>query len=66
LKAAMAIHLHELYPRAEYFVTENAGSNAPMLGINTKMGFKTYRVGSEYQITRDQLAARLQELAGAR
>jgi GNAT superfamily N-acetyltransferase len=66
LKAAMAIHLHELYPAAEWFVTDNARSNAPMLGINTKMGFKTYRVGSEYQITRDQLAARFQELAGAR
>ncbi len=62
----MAIHLHGLYPAAEWFVTDNAGSNAPMLGINTKMGFKTYRVGSEYQITRDRLAARLQELAGAR
>jgi hypothetical protein len=30
------------------------------------MRFKTYRVGSEYQITRDRLAARLKELAGAR
>jgi GNAT superfamily N-acetyltransferase len=66
LKAAMAIHIHELYPKAEWFSTENAGSNAPMLAINTKMGFKQYRVGSEYQITRDRLAARLEELAGAR
>ena len=63
LKAAMAIHLHELYPAAEWFVTDNARSNAPMLGINTKMGFKTYRVGSEYQITRDRLAARFREVA---
>jgi GNAT superfamily N-acetyltransferase len=66
LKAAMAIHLHELYPKAEWFVTDNAGSNAPMLAINTKMGFKTFRVGSEYQITRDRLAGRLRELAAAR
>jgi mycothiol synthase len=65
LKAAMVLHMRELYPKAEWFRTENAGSNAPMLGINTKMGFKTYRVGSEYQITRDRLAARFQELAGA-
>ncbi len=63
LKAAMAIHVHELYPAAEFFTTENAGSNAPMLAINMKMGFKQYRVGSEYQISRDALAARLQELA---
>jgi GNAT superfamily N-acetyltransferase len=65
LKAAMVIHMHELYPKAEWFSTENAGSNAPMLAINTKMGFRTYRAGSEYQTTRDRLAARLQELAGA-
>ena len=63
LKAAMAIHIHELYPAAEWFTTENAGSNAPMLAINTKMGFKQYRVGSEYQISRDDLASRLRELA---
>jgi GNAT superfamily N-acetyltransferase len=66
LKAAMVIHMRELYPKAEWFITDNAGSNAPMLAINTKMGFKTYRVGSEYQITRERLAARFQELAGAR
>src|SRR5258708_8301775 len=63
LKAAMALHVHQLYPAAEFFTTENAGSNAPMLAINTKMGFKQYRVGSEYQISRDPLAARLRELA---
>lgn len=63
LKAAMAIHLREVYPQAEWFSTENANSNAPMLAINTKMGFKQYRVGSEYQITRDELAARFRERA---
>lgn len=66
LKAAMALHLHELYPRAEWFVTDNATSNAPMLAINTRMGFRQYRVGTEYQITRDRLDARMRELAGAR
>src|SRR4029077_14129138 len=63
LKAAIAIHLHQLYPQAEWFTTDNASSNAPMLAINTKMGFRTYRVGTEYQISRDQLAARFKELA---
>jgi len=65
LKAAMAIHLRELYPKAEWFTTDNAGSNAPMLAINTKMGFKQYRVASEYQISRDRLAERLRQLSGA-
>jgi mycothiol synthase len=62
LKAAMAIHMHQRFPGAKWFATDNASSNAPMLAINTKMGFKEYRVGSEYQISRDQLAARLREL----
>jgi mycothiol synthase len=65
LKAAMAIRIHELYPQAQWFSTDNAGSNAPMLAINRKMGFKEFRVGSEYQISRERLAARMKELAGA-
>lgn len=64
LKGAMAVHMREVHPSAEWFTTENARSNAPMLAINEKMGFKQYRVGSEYQIARDRLAARLRELAG--
>jgi GNAT superfamily N-acetyltransferase len=66
LKAAMAIHIHELYPEAEYFTTDNAGSNAPMLAINHAMGFKTYRKSTEYQVTRDELASRFRELNPAR
>ena len=62
LKGAMALHIRDLYPNARWFVTDNAGSNAPMLAINRAMGFRTYREGSEYQMTRDQLAARHQEL----
>ena len=58
LKAAMLLHVRELYPNVEVVVTENAGSNAPMLGINKKIGFKEYRAGTEYQITRDALGRR--------
>jgi GNAT superfamily N-acetyltransferase len=57
LKAAMLLHVREIYPNLEWVVTENAGSNAPMLAINTAMGFKAYRAGTEYQITRDKLTA---------
>jgi mycothiol synthase len=56
LKAAMLLHVREIYPNLEWVVTENAGSNGPMLAINTKMGFKQYRAGTEYQIARDKLA----------
>jgi mycothiol synthase len=62
LKAALLLHVLELYPALELVVTENAGSNVPMLAINTKLGFKSYRQGAEYQITRDRLAARLKDL----
>ncbi len=62
LKAAMAVHVHALYPTAAWSSTDNATSNAPMLAINRKMGYKQHRVSSEYQITRDRLGARLREL----
>ena len=55
LKAAMLLHVRNLYPKVEVVVTENAGSNAPMLAINTKIGFRQYRAGAEYQITREKL-----------
>ena len=59
VKAAMLAHLRKVYPEAEWVATENAGSNGPMLAINKKLGFKQYRAGTEYQINRDDLAARL-------
>ena len=59
IKAAMLLHVHDLYPDAEWVATGNAGSNAPMLKINRAMGFKAYRDHVEYQMTRDQLEARL-------
>jgi GNAT superfamily N-acetyltransferase len=61
IKAAMLLHLRKVYPDAEYVVTDNAGSNAPMLQINRMMGFKPYRTGTDYQITRDRLAERLRK-----
>jgi mycothiol synthase len=59
IKAAMLLHLHRLYPDAEWVATGNAGSNAPMLKINRALGFKPYRSGVEYQITREKLEAKI-------
>ena len=59
IKAAMLLHMRELYPDAEWIVTENAHSNGPMLNINRTMGFQPYRTAVEYQITREKLGARL-------
>jgi hypothetical protein len=58
----MLAHLHALHPDAQWVATDNAGSNAPMLAINKKLGFKQYRAGTEYQISRDNLAARIKRL----
>jgi GNAT superfamily N-acetyltransferase len=65
IKAAMLLHLRALHPEAEWVSTENAGSNAPMLAINKKLGFRQYRAGTEYQISRDALAAKLEALGGS-
>ena len=62
IKAAMLLHLRQLYPGVEWVSTDNAGSNAPMLKINRAMGFKAYRNGSSYQITRDDLEKRLTKI----
>ena len=63
IKAAMLRHMHELYPEAQWVATENAGSNAPMLAINKRLGFREYRASTEYQMGRDDLAARVKRLA---
>ncbi|HEY1454967.1 MAG TPA: GNAT family N-acetyltransferase [Candidatus Dormibacteraeota bacterium] len=63
IKAAMLLHLREVHPQAEWISTDNAGSNAPMLGINKKLGFRQYRAATEYQVTRDAIAAKLEALA---
>ncbi len=59
IKAAMLDRLRHNHPEIESVVTENAGSNAPMLAINKKLGFKQYRAETEYQISRDALAANM-------
>jgi GNAT superfamily N-acetyltransferase len=55
LKAAMLLHIRGEHPQARWVITGNAESNAPMLAINRRLGFKTYRGETAYQITRDEL-----------
>jgi mycothiol synthase len=59
IKATMVERIRELHPEARWISTWNAASNDPMLAINHQLGFRRYRVGTEYQITRDELAARI-------
>jgi GNAT superfamily N-acetyltransferase len=60
IKAAMLEHMRAIHPQVRYVSTWNAASNAAMLGINDALGFKPYRIGVEYQISRDDLARRIQ------
>jgi GNAT superfamily N-acetyltransferase len=56
LKAAMLLFVRNTYPDVERVITENASSNAGMLAINNRLGFKKHRGGSGYQIERSRLA----------
>lgn len=58
LKAAMLLHVRATHPETIYWETENAGSNAPMLAINQRLGFRRLREVTYYQISRAALAAR--------
>ena len=49
VKAAMAFELRDRYPAVRRIDTENAGSNAPMLGINVEMGFKPILIQNVWQ-----------------
>jgi GNAT superfamily N-acetyltransferase len=43
LKAEMLVYAMKAYPKAQAIEAGNANANAPMLSINQRMGFKTYR-----------------------
>lgn len=62
LKAAMLRYIRDAYPDAKTVVTGNANSNDPMLSINRRLGFRTFRGETVYQIGRDALRARLAAL----
>jgi GNAT superfamily N-acetyltransferase len=55
LKAAMLLHVREIYTGLQTVITGNASSNGPMLAINKAMGFKQHRAGNEYQISLKKL-----------
>lgn len=49
LKASMLFYIRENFPRAKFIDTGNADSNAPMLSINDRMGFKQHLVEKCYK-----------------
>lgn len=56
IKAAMLLKARERYPTVKYISTHNATSNAPMLSINERVGFKKHKEVINVQIMRDKLA----------
>ena len=55
LKAAMLFWYHDKYPNIKYISTGNADTNAPMLSINERMGFKTFISNTEYSFEAEKL-----------
>ena len=62
IKAAMLLHLRDLYPDALWIDTGNAHSNGPMLNINRTLGFKPHITAVDYQLSRPQLGERIRFL----
>lgn len=46
----MPLHLRRDYPGVKYIVTANADSNAPMLAINDRLGFKRHMPVNVYKL----------------
>ena len=59
LKAEMLSFLRDQYPDAKFITTGNASSNAPMLSINQRLGFKVHREDAIYKFQLADLYAKL-------
>jgi RimJ/RimL family protein N-acetyltransferase len=55
VKAKLLLYVKEKYPATETVVTGNAESNAPMLYINEKLGFRKYKENVMAQVRLSQL-----------
>ncbi len=55
LKSAMLLKIKEQYPEVKLVRTENVTTNAPMLSINNRLGFKFHRESIEAQISLEKL-----------
>ncbi|MHA1168121.1 MAG: GNAT family N-acetyltransferase [Candidatus Hodarchaeales archaeon] len=60
LKAEMLAWIKNEYPVVKTIMTGNSTTNAPMLSINRRLGFKEYKSGSEYKFNVEELAQKLE------
>ncbi|HUT80066.1 MAG TPA: GNAT family N-acetyltransferase [Candidatus Bathyarchaeia archaeon] len=56
LKAAMLLKIREEFPKVKTITTGNANSNAPMLSINNRLGFKMHKESINAQIYVEKVA----------
>jgi len=56
IKSAMLLHVRENHPAMRWILTDNASSNGPMLNINIALGFRPYKLQSNFQIGIDDFA----------
>lgn len=59
LKADMLLFVRDNYPDIKYITTGNAYSNAPMLAINTRLGFTTYKQAKNFMFELKELREKL-------
>jgi len=55
LKASMLLQVRKEFPKVKTVTTGNAATNAPMLSINDRLGFKKHKETMSAQITIEQL-----------
>ncbi|MHA2363202.1 MAG: GNAT family N-acetyltransferase [Candidatus Hodarchaeales archaeon] len=60
LKAEMILYVKEKNPEVEFITSGNADSNAPMMSINKRMGFKTYQQETSYKFKVKELCSLLE------
>lgn len=59
LKANMMLYIRDELPTVEFVTTNNAYSNAPMVSINVRMGFKIYKHMTAFKAKVADLATKL-------
>lgn len=62
LKAEMILRVREKHPEVKVFSTGNADSNAPMLSINQRMGFRRYLSEKSYKFQVSELNEKLRQI----